>query len=54
MVFACLPNYASDGKDWANMLRNVSVNLESNGHFIDITQPLTNDPRENCERVLAA
>ena len=55
MVFgAWLLTYASDGKELVNMFRNVSVNLESNGHFIGITIPPTNNPREHCERALAA
>ena len=55
MVFgAWLLNYASNGKELAKMFRNVSVNLESNGHFIGIAPPPTNNPREHCERALEA
>ena len=55
LVFgAWLLNYASDGKDMANMFRNASVNLGSSGRFIGVTVPPTNDPRGHCERALAA
>lgn len=51
---AWLLNYASDGKELVDMFRNVSINLKSYGHFIGITIPPTNNPREHCERALAA
>lgn len=51
---AWLLNYASNGKEMANMFRNASVNLKRSGHFIGVTPPPTNDPRGHCERALAA
>ena len=55
MVFgAWLLNYASHGKEMANMFRNASVNLKESGHFIGVTPPPTDDPRGHSERALAA
>lgn len=51
---AFLLNCASNGKEMANMFRNVSVNLENSRHFVGITSPPTNDPRGHCERALVA
>ena len=36
------------------MYRNVSMNLKGSGHFIAVTPPSTNDPREYIENALAA
>ena len=51
---AWLLNYASDGKEMANMFRNVSINLNGSGHFIGVTPPPTDNPRRHCERALVA
>ena len=54
MVFgAWLLNYASDGKELVGMFRNISMNLRSNGQFIGVAPPPTNNPREHCERASA-
>ncbi|MCJ1449747.1 hypothetical protein MMC28_000075 [Mycoblastus sanguinarius] len=55
LVFgAWLLNYASSGKDMANMFHTVALNLKNGGHFIGITQHPTQDPREHTEAALAA
>lgn len=51
---AWLLNYASNGKEMADMFRNASLNLRESGHFIGVAPPPTNDPRRHCERALAA
>lgn len=55
LVFgAWLLNYASDGKEMANMFRHVSMHLKDSGRFVGITQPPTDDPRDYNERASAA
>lgn len=51
---AWLLNYASKGEEMASMFRNASVNLKESGHFIGVTPPPTDDPREHSERALEA
>lgn len=47
-----LLDYASNGKEMANMFRNASVNLREGGHFIGVTPPPTNDTRGHTKRAL--
>lgn len=45
LVFAVwLLNYARDGRELADMFRNVALNLKDGGRFITVCPPATQDP----------
>ena len=51
---AWLLNYAPDKKRLVEMFENIAMNLKPGGHFVAVTVPPTNDPKESVDAELKA